>query len=61
VTLNRENWFFCPNCEQVAYKFDCCGNTSCNGGGCDLCNEIWDEVWRLIRIGAAPQLEAATC
>lgn len=54
VELKADNWFYCPGCETVAYRFDCCGHTSCNGGGCERCNELWDEVWRRIRSGEAP-------
>ena len=32
-----KNWFFCETCDCIAYHFDCCGNCSCSGSGCDVC------------------------
>lgn len=62
----EENWFYCAMCDTVSYKFDCCGNTICNGGGCDKCsgpigsrtgNEPWDQVWRLVKTKQHPPIE----
>jgi len=30
-------WFWCDLCMVPAVKFECCGNISCSGGGCDVC------------------------
>ena len=56
--IKKENWFFCEQCDTIAYKLDCCSNTSCNGGGCEQCNELWEEVHELIRNGNAPSKES---
>ena len=37
MKLKNSRWFFCSQCQTVAYHFECCENTSCNGGGCDAC------------------------
>ena len=54
IELKQENWFYCGTCDTIAYRLECCGNTSCNGGGCTKCTELWDEVWRVINAGKAP-------
>lgn len=57
IELKDANWFYCGGCETASYKFDCCGNSSCNGGGCEQCTEAWEEVWRRIKSGEAPTKE----
>ena len=32
--------FWCDCCETVSYRFVCCGNSLCNGGGCPDCIPI---------------------
>ncbi len=47
-------WFYCELCESPAIKCNYCENTSCNGGGCDKCNDDFNEVTQLINDGLAP-------
>ena len=35
--VKDENWGYCELCDCISYHFDCCGNSLCNGGGCDVC------------------------
>ena len=54
-----ENWFYCQQCETIAYEHDCCGHASCSGGGCDVCCGQGPEspdavIDRMIRDGTAP-------
>lgn len=51
MEIKKENWFYCTGCAHVSYRFDCCGNSSCNGGGCDKCKEFRDHVYKLIEEG----------
>lgn len=53
----KASWFHCGLCDTVAYKFSCCGNSTCNGGGCHKCRDSWDEAWRLIEAGDHPPLD----
>ncbi len=52
----QENWFYCKLCQVIAYQYDCCGNTSCSGGGCDVCCPVTPSkvIDRMIRDGTAP-------
>lgn len=38
MNFNPENYLICRTCDRVVYRFDCCGNTTCNCGGCPICN-----------------------
>lgn len=49
-----KNWFFCLECDSVSYKFDCCGNTVCNGSGCEKCDELHSEILRIMNAGESP-------
>jgi len=51
MIFKKENWFFCELCDCVAYRFECCSNTSCNGGGCEIC----DSAHSLIQASAPPR------
>jgi len=57
MEIKPENWFFCELCDTVSYKFDCCKNTACNGGGCDQCKELCAEIIRMINAGKVPAKE----
>ena len=37
MNLLSSGWFYCGQCGPQ-YEFACCGNTTCNGGGCDQCD-----------------------
>lgn len=50
-------WFFCELCDTVSLRLPCCGNTTCNGGGCEKCDKEWDEAWEMIHNGTAPKKE----
>ena len=58
MKIKLENWFYCELCRTVAYKFECCGNTSCNGSGCKACSDLWEYVHELIDNGEAPPQES---
>lgn len=36
---NKYEIFRCDLCECFSLKYPCCGNTTCNCGGCDKCKE----------------------
>lgn len=38
MQFKPENYLLCRTCDRVVYHFDCCGNTTCNCGGCPTCN-----------------------
>ena len=56
--LKDENWFVCGTCgDRIAYKFECCGNSSCNGGGCDVCcgeTKLYREIELRVDYGLHP-------
>lgn len=58
MKINDDQWFFCELCDTMSYTFECCGNTACNGGGCDKCGELWKEVWEKIHAGDHPPQES---
>lgn len=39
VEKYKGHWFWCTTCHVQAVHFDCCNNSTCNGGGCDKCTE----------------------
>jgi len=53
MKLKDSRWFFCSSCQTVAYHFECCGNISCNAGGCDDCMDR-SEVDRRVDEGDHP-------
>lgn len=58
MPLDPANWFFCEQCDSVEYHFNCCGNSSCNAGGCDQCRGTFDEVVAAMRAGEVPPKES---
>lgn len=36
---------FCGVCDCVSYRYICCGNLACNGGGCGDCHPLANKVW----------------
>lgn len=42
----KGSFFHCVECDDDSYKFDCCGNSICNGSGCEVCNndELRQEI-----------------
>lgn len=36
---------WCELCDTICYAFPCCGNTTCNGGGCPDCQPINNSVY----------------
>ena len=57
VEIKEENWFYCCLCRAMSYKLNCCGNTTCNGGGCEKCRDLWDEATKMIHEGTCPRIE----
>lgn len=51
--LDPLGWTYCEQCRELVYQFACCGNTTCNGGGCAKCDGIWDEAQERIADGRA--------
>jgi hypothetical protein len=52
--LNPNNWSYCEHCDTPAYLFDCCGMSSCSGGGCETCAHLFNEVNEAIVLGTYP-------
>lgn len=40
IQEKRCDFYWCPLCEEVSLNFPCCGNSSCNCGGCEHCMKI---------------------
>jgi hypothetical protein len=51
----ERKWHYCDTCRLVAIQCEKCGNTSCNGGGCDDCFNDFEEASQMIRSGVAPK------
>ena len=47
-------WFHCLSCDRVSIECPHCDNTSCNGGGCDLCHDDFKEVAKMSEEGNLP-------
>jgi hypothetical protein len=47
-------WYYCDRCETVCVKCDSCGNSSCNGGGCEICDDDFKISHQMIENGTAP-------
>ena len=43
----RDWWVWCERCGEAALKCPWCGNTDCNGGGCDECLEAFGAIQAL--------------
>jgi hypothetical protein len=41
------NWLWCETCECACVKCEVCKNISCSGGGCEVCDELFEEAIRL--------------
>jgi hypothetical protein len=39
VKFEEKRWGYCTDCDTITYEFACCGNLSCNGGGCAKCQD----------------------
>lgn len=52
--VKDENFFYCLECQQKSYLFECCNNSYCIGSGCDKCDELWDMVDRYFKDNADP-------
>jgi hypothetical protein len=37
--FNGRTFEWCEHCECVSLYYECCGNSSCNCGGCEKCEE----------------------
>lgn len=44
LVVKEENWFYCLECKQKSYLFECCNNSYCNGSGCDECAALWEVI-----------------
>lgn len=55
--INPEKFFYCKECETVSYRFDCCGNSYCNGSGCEKCDELHSVIGKMINEGEHPPIE----
>jgi hypothetical protein len=40
---NKYDIFWCDLCETAYIKCPACGNSSCNGGGCVKCDEVFSQ------------------
>lgn len=47
-------WYYCTVCRTAAVHYDCCGNSSCNAGGCEKCIPNSDYITELLRTGNHP-------
>ena len=56
MVVKHENWFFCQQCNEVSYKFDCCMGTTCNGLGCDKCHDDNLAISDMIQKGEHPPI-----
>lgn len=57
MEINSQRFFFCEVCNGVEYHFECCNNTTCNGSGCEQCNDR-TEIHRRINAGEHPPIDA---
>ncbi len=46
---NNFDWFWCELCDRAAIKCEVCGASSCSGGGCDVCFELFEEAIKICR------------
>lgn len=53
----KDRWFWCELCNSPSIQCEHCKNTSCNGGGCDLCYDDFKEVIQMIGDKTAPSKE----
>lgn len=57
--LKEENWFWCDLCECRSYHYDCeCHGTTCNAGGCEKCDCLYELAKEAERNGTAPSEES---
>ncbi len=54
MTIEFSRWFWCERCNYPSIECESCGNSSCNGGGCERCLADFIEVAGLIAEGKAP-------
>jgi hypothetical protein len=47
-------WEWCYTCGTAIISCEHCGNSSCNGGGCEKCHSDFEEVGRIIRADREP-------
>lgn len=40
-------WKFCPLCKEAVILCEKCGNTTCNGGGCDECEDDFQKWFKM--------------
>jgi len=52
--LKKKIGFFCETCDSISYSYDCCGNSACNGSGCDKCKGYNSIIWKLVDEGKCP-------
>lgn len=50
-------WKWCTLCRCPTVIYTCCGNTICNGGGCNKCDETYEETNEIIRNKLAPTID----
>lgn len=56
MSIFKNEWFYCTLCETVAIHFRCCGNSSCNGGGCSVCVPYFPTIDKMFADGTIPQI-----
>lgn len=52
--MKNLNWFYCDTCCCPSVQCEHCKNTSCNGGGCDKCVELFEEANKRVSEGNHP-------
>ena len=55
MEIKDERWIYCGQCDRVSYELECCDNSICNGGGCDLCMDR-EEFDRRLEAGEHPPI-----
>ena len=53
-------WYWCELCKCPCIRCEVCGGISCSGGGCDECEEKFDNAISMVNSGAivySPEME----
>lgn len=57
VEKYKDRWFWCTLCRCASVGYLCCHGSTCNGGGCDKCDNTYEEVRELERENLAPTID----
>lgn len=50
-------WCWCETCKSPMVWCEYCGNMSCNGSGCEKCDDMFKQAVAVINAGKAPSKE----